>query len=87
MVYAISPALTNCCVERMETEQVTSTVEYVSDVLFHLCTQLPRETSAALADKCQRQPDLAALFTNIGNKRKFRNAAKHINLTARKRLK
>uniref|UniRef100_A0A914X7E8 Importin N-terminal domain-containing protein n=1 Tax=Plectus sambesii TaxID=2011161 RepID=A0A914X7E8_9BILA len=78
------PRLIIVAYTRLQTEILTSSVEFAADILFVFAGSYPQETRQCLAEALQQSPLVASMLNEVGNKRKFREFAKRINLAARK---
>uniref|UniRef100_A0A914V0T9 Uncharacterized protein n=1 Tax=Plectus sambesii TaxID=2011161 RepID=A0A914V0T9_9BILA len=78
------PRLITVAYTRLQTEILTSSVEFAADILFVFAGSYPQETRQCLAEALQQSPLVASMLNEVGNKRKFREFAKRINLAARK---
>jgi hypothetical protein len=91
----VSPAITRLLVDygqrliivtfrRIESEILTSSVEYLADVLFVFARDYPVETRTCLADWLKQSPMVATMLSEVENKRKFRLFAGRYNLASRR---
>lgn len=75
--------LIQICFLRMQTVILTSTLEFIADVMFVLAQSYPKELRECLGAVSQ-QPIVSAMLKEVSNKRKFREFAKQMNREARR---
>lgn len=75
--------LIQACFERLKVEILTSCLEYIADVMFILSSHYTQYL-LTWRQLLPEHPLVAAMMKEIGNKRKFREFAKQINIGCRK---